>query len=56
MRSEPARLGGITLDFAGISLRGDENFHVNTSKWASPVRWDRVFLNQLCFVFQMLIK
>ena len=26
MRSEPARLGGISLDFAGISPRWDENF------------------------------
>ena len=26
MRSEPARLGGISLDFAGIQPRGDENF------------------------------
>ena len=26
MRSEPARLGGISFDFAGISSRRDENF------------------------------
>ena len=26
MRSEPAWLGGISLDFAGIPLRWDENF------------------------------
>ena len=26
MRSEPAHLGGISLDFAGISPRSDENF------------------------------
>ena len=26
MRSEPARLGGISLDFVGISPRRDENF------------------------------
>ena len=25
MRSEPAQLGGISLDFAGISARWDEN-------------------------------
>ena len=26
MRSEPARLGGTSLDFAGIPPRWDENF------------------------------
>ena len=26
MRSEPARLGGVSLDFAGIPPRWDENF------------------------------
>ena len=26
MRSEPARLGGISLDFAGIPSKWDENF------------------------------
>ena len=26
MRSEPARLGGISFDFAGIPPRRDENF------------------------------
>ena len=26
MRSEPAHLGGISLDFAGIPLRWDETF------------------------------
>ena len=26
MRSEPARLGGISLNFAGISPRRDKNF------------------------------
>ena len=26
MRSEPTCLGGISLDFAGIPPRGDENF------------------------------
>ena len=41
MRSEPACLAGISLDFTGIAPRA---------------RRDRVFLNQLCFAFQMLIK
>ena len=31
-------------------------FHTDTRKWASPARRDGVFFNQLCFVFQMLIK
>ena len=26
MKIDPARLGGISLDFAGIPPRGDENF------------------------------
>ena len=43
MRSEPARLGGISLDFAGIPPRWDENF-------------GSIFFNQFCFTFQMLIK
>ena len=53
MRIEPARLGGISLDFAGIPLRRDENFPY---EHASQARWNRVFFNQLCFVFQMLIN
>ena len=52
MRSEPARLAGISLDFAGIPPRRDENFPY---EHASPARWDRVFFNPLCFVFQVLI-
>ena len=51
MRSKPARLGGISLDFAGISPRRDENFPYE----GGPAR-QGVFLNQLCFAFQMLIK
>ena len=23
-------------------------FHMNTSKWVSPARWDRVFFNNIC--------
>ena len=53
MRSEPTHLGGISLDFAGIPHSRDENF---PCEHASPARWDRVFFNQLCFVFQMLIN
>ena len=43
MKSEPARLGGISL------------FHMNTCKWVSPARWDRVFLITFAF-FHMLVK
>ena len=50
MRSEPARLGGISLAFGGIPPRRDENFPYEHA------RWDRVFFNQLCFAFHMLIK
>ena len=49
MRSEPARLGGISLDFAGISPRRDENFPY---EHASPARWDRVFLISFVLVFR----
>ena len=51
MTSEPACLSGISLDFAGIPPKRDENFHMNTRKWASLSRWDRVFFKQLCFAF-----
>ena len=52
----PTCLGGISLDFAGTPPRRDGNFPYETRKWACPAIWDRVFFNQLCFVFQMLIK
>ena len=54
MRSEPARVGGISLDFTGI-LGEMKIFDMNMSKWANQLRWDRVFFNQFRF-FQMLIK
>ena len=38
MRSEPARLGGISLDFAGSHLGEMTIFHMNTREWASPAR------------------
>ena len=50
MRSEPARLGGILLDFAGIPLDKMKIFHMNTSKWDSQARWDRVFFNAYVYV------
>ena len=57
MRSEAARLGGISLDFLpGSHLSEMKIFHMKTRKWASPARWNTVFFNQLCFVFQMLIN
>ena len=34
MRSEPARLSAISLDFAGIPPKLDENFPYETRKWA----------------------
>ena len=42
MRSEPTRLGGISLDFAGIPPGEMKSFHMNTRKWVSPARWDGV--------------
>ena len=56
MRSEPARLVGISLDFSGIPPRRDENFPYEHAQVGQPGKADRVFFNQLCFVFQMLIK
>ena len=49
MRIEPARLGGISLDFAGIPPRWDENFPYEHGQVG-------IFFNQFCFTFQMLIK
>ena len=36
MRSEPARLGGILLVFAGIPLKRDEICHVNHVQVGQP--------------------
>ena len=45
MRSEPAHLGRISLDFAEIHLGQMKILHMNTRKWASAARWERVFFN-----------
>ena len=47
MRSKPALLGEISLDFAEISPRRDENFPHEQAQMASPEMRDRVFFNQL---------
>ena len=36
MRSEPTRLGGILLDFAGIPPRRDENFPYEHAQVGQP--------------------
>ena len=36
MRSEPARLGGILLDFAGISPKWDEDFSYEHEQVGQP--------------------
>ena len=36
MRSEPARLGGISLDFAGIPPRWDENLPYEHAQVGQP--------------------
>ena len=36
MRNKPARLGGISLDFAGIPPRRDENFPYEHSQVGQP--------------------
>ena len=56
MKSEPTRLGEVSLDFAEIPPLREENFLYENAQVASPARRKRVFLNRLCFVFQMLIK
>ena len=47
MKSEPARLGGISLDFAGIPPRWDENFPYEHAH----VGQDSIFSNQFFFYF-----
>ena len=54
MRSEPARLGEISLDFAVIPPRGDKNFPYEHRQVGQPARRDRVLFSQLCFVSEML--
>ena len=54
MRSEPARLDEISLDFAEILPRRNENFPYEHEQVGNPR--ERDFFNQLCFVFCLLIK
>ena len=49
MRSESARLDEISLDFAEILPRRDENFPYEHEQGDNPR--DRDFFNQLCFAF-----
>ena len=46
MRSKPACLGGISLDFAGIPPSEMKIFDINTRRWASPAKQDKNFFNQ----------
>ena len=39
MRSEPARLGGISFDFAGIPPRRDEHFPYEHTQVDKPGKW-----------------
>ena len=43
MRSEPGRLGGISLDFAGIPLKRDEHFRNEHAQRGQPERVVRTF-------------
>ena len=50
MRSEPARLGGISLEFAGIPPRWDENFpyeHAQVGQPGKPSNFLIAILNGL---------
>ena len=53
--SQPALVGS-HLILPGSHLDEMKIFYMNMRKWASPAKWDRIFFNQFCFVFQMLIK
>ena len=58
MRTEPAREGGISLDFAGIPPTWYENFpkesaRVGQSRKQGGIEFSMI---NLCFFFQMLIK
>ena len=44
MRSEPARLGGISLDFARIPPRWDENFPYEHAQVGPPGKVVRAFV------------
>ena len=48
MRSEAARLGGISFDFDGTPTRSDENFPYEQAKVGQPDKVG-VFFNQACF-------
>ena len=48
MRSEPARLGGISLDFTGIPPRRDENFPYEHA--GGPARWGEIEFSLISFV------
>ena len=50
MRSEPARVGKISLNSAEIPPRRDENFPYEHAQVGSLAKRDRVFFNQLCFL------
>ena len=40
----------------GSHLSEMKIFRINTHKWTSSAGWDRVFFNQLCLAFHMLIN
>ena len=51
MRSGPARLGGISLDFAGIPPSWDENFPYEHAQVAHPGKVGHHFLQSFLFYF-----
>ena len=44
MRSEPARLGGISIDFVGIPPRWDENLSYEYVQVGHPGKVGKIFL------------
>ena len=53
MRSEPARLGGISLDFAGIPPGWDENLSYEHVQAGQPGNWDRLFFKAHAYVLEL---
>ena len=51
MRSEPARLGGISLDFAGIPSGRDKNFPYKHAQGGQPGKVGQSFLLSALFCF-----
>ena len=52
MRSEPAHLGGISLDFAGIPTKWNENLSYEHVQVGQPGKADRFFSKAHAYVLE----